>query len=106
MDVMHKAQESFEQAQQEVIRAQTDLENFMQEALLPVLAAPQVNVSLCKTLETLTRLVETVWNPQWKAATRTPGPSNPVSKAILPTSSISWVRKQVQRWTQSKMQTS
>ena len=64
MEVMHKAQESFEQAQQEVIRAQTDLENFMQEAPLPVLAARQVNVSLCKTLETLTRLVETMWNPR------------------------------------------
>ena len=63
MLTLQNAQESFEQAQKEVIQAQMDLDNLMQEAPLPVLAAPQVNVSLVETLETLTGLVDNMWNP-------------------------------------------
>ena len=63
MQGLQKAQENFEQAQQEVMQAQTDLEMLMQEAPLPVMPAPQVNVSLVKSLEALTGLLENVWNP-------------------------------------------
>ena len=55
MHTLQKAQENFEQAQQEVMQAQTDLEMLMQEAPLPVVPVPQVNVRLVKTLEALTR---------------------------------------------------
>ena len=55
---MLKAQANFEQAQQEVVQAQLDLHKLMQEAPLPVIPAPQVNVNLVKSLEALTGLVE------------------------------------------------
>ena len=60
MQALQKAQETFEQAQQEVIQAQLDMDKLMQEAPLPV---PQVNVSLVKTLEALTGIIENIWNP-------------------------------------------
>ena len=42
-----------------------DMHKLMQEASLPVMRAPQVNVSLVKTfLEALTGLIENVWNPE------------------------------------------
>ena len=58
MQALQKAQETSEQAQQEVMQAQTDLEMLMQEAPLPVMPVPQVNVSLVKTLEALTGVIE------------------------------------------------
>ena len=61
---MLKAQANFEQAQQEVIRAQMDLDKLMQEAPLPVTPVPQVNVSLVKSVEALTGLIENMWNPE------------------------------------------
>ena len=63
MQALQKAQENCEQAQQEVIQAQTDLEMLMQEALLPVVPVPQINVSLVKTLEALKGIIENLWNP-------------------------------------------
>ena len=62
-DALQKDQANFEQAQQEVVEAQTDLDKLMQEALLPVIPVPQVNVSLAKTLEALIGIVENMWNP-------------------------------------------
>ena len=53
-EAMLEAQASFEQAQQEVVQAQLDLHRLMQEAPLPAMPAPQVNVSLVKSLEALT----------------------------------------------------
>ena len=63
MAVLQKAQANFEQAQQEVMQPQTDLEMLMQEAPLPVMPVPQVNVCVVKTLEALTGIVENIWNP-------------------------------------------
>ena len=63
MQALQKAQENFEQAQQEVMQAQTDLEMLMQEASLQVMPVPQVNVSLVRTLEALTGIIENLWNP-------------------------------------------
>ena len=62
MQALQKDQENFEQAQQEVIQ-ETDLEMLMlemlmQEAPLPVMPVAQVNVSLVKTLEALTGIIE------------------------------------------------
>ena len=54
MQGLQKAQENFEQVQQEVMQAKTDLDLLMQEAPLPVMPVPQVNVSLVRTLEALT----------------------------------------------------
>ena len=59
---LQKAQENFEQAQQEVMHAKTDIEMLVQEAPLPVMLVPQVNVSLVKTLEALTGIIENLWN--------------------------------------------
>ena len=44
MEALQKAQENFEQAQQEVMQAQTELEMLMQEAPLPLMPVAQVNV--------------------------------------------------------------
>ena len=63
MEAMQKAQETFDQAQQEVIQAQMVLDQLMQEAPLPVLAVPQFNVSLVKTLGALIGIIEHMWNP-------------------------------------------
>ena len=63
MEALQQAQENFEQAQQEVMQAQTDLDLLMQEAPLPVMPVPQVNVSLVRTLEALTVIIENLWNP-------------------------------------------
>ena len=63
MLTLQQVQESFEQAQQEVMQAQTELEVLMQEAPLPVMPVAQVNVSLVKTLEALTGIIENLWNP-------------------------------------------
>ena len=60
---MRKAQVTFEQAQQEVIQSQMDLDKIMQEAPLPVMPVPQVNVSLVETLEALAGITEHMWNP-------------------------------------------
>ena len=64
MEALQKAQETFEQAQQEVVQGQTDLDLFMQEAPLPVMPVPQVNVSLVKSLEAVTGLIENMWKPE------------------------------------------
>ena len=45
------------------MQAQTDLDLLMQEAPLPVMPVAQVNVSLVKTLEALTGIIEDLWNP-------------------------------------------
>ena len=63
MEALQKAQVNFEQAQQEVMQAQTDLEMLMQEAPLPVMPVPQVSVSLVRTLEAWTSIIENMWNP-------------------------------------------
>ena len=62
MQALQKAQSNFEQAQQEVMH-QTDLDLLMQEAPLPVMPVLQVNVSLVRTLEALTGIIENLWNP-------------------------------------------
>ena len=63
MEALQEAQENFEQAQHEVFQAQTDLDRLMQEAPPPVMPVPQDNVSLVKTLEALTGIIENMWNP-------------------------------------------
>ena len=88
MQALQKAQEIFEQAQQEMMQAQTDLQMLMQEAPLPVMPVPQVNVSLAKSLEALTGIMENLWNPD-----AGPPPDNPThaiqeSRQILQTSSV------------------
>ena len=45
------------------MQAQTDLDLVMQEAPLPVVPVPQVNVSLVRTLKALTGIIENLWNP-------------------------------------------
>ena len=44
-------------------RPKKDLDKLMQEAPLPVVPVPQVNVSLVQTLEALTDITENMWNP-------------------------------------------
>ena len=83
-----KAQENFEQAKQEVIQAHTDMHKLLQEAPLPAMPTPQVNVGLVKSLEALTGLVENFSNP-----VAGPPPEQLVqaiqeSRAILQTSSV------------------
>ena len=88
MEALHTAQDNFEQAQQEVMQAQTDLDRLMQEAPLPVMPVPQVNVSLVKTLEALTGIIENLWNP---GAGQPPDQlihAIQESRAILQTSSV------------------
>ena len=71
----------------EVVQAQLDLHKLMQEAPLPVMPAPQVNVNQVKSLEALTGLIENVWNPE---AGPPPDPlihAIQESRAILQTSS-------------------
>ena len=63
LEALQMAQANLKQAQQEVIQAQTDLDKLMQEAPLPVMPVPQVNVSLVQTLEALTGIIENMWNP-------------------------------------------
>ena len=63
MEALQKAQANFEQAQQKVMQAQTDLDLLMQEPPLPVMPVPQGNVSLVRTLEALTGIIENLWNP-------------------------------------------
>ena len=86
MEALQKAQETFEQAQQEVVHAQMDPDELIQEAPLPVKPAPQVNVSLVKSLEALTGLIENMWNPEAGATTRSPDTGN--AGVILQTSSV------------------
>ena len=77
----------FEQAQQEVVQAQMGLHKLMQEVPLPVIASPQVNVNLVKSLEALTGLLENKWNAE---AGPPPDPlihAIQESRAILQTSS-------------------
>ena len=45
------------------MQAQTDLDLLLQEAPLPVMPVPQVNVSLVRTLKALTGIIENLWNP-------------------------------------------
>ena len=45
------------------MQAQTDLEMLMQEAPLPVMPVPQVNMSLVRTLDALTGIIENWWTP-------------------------------------------
>ena len=45
------------------MQAQTNLEMLMQEAPLPVMPVPQVNMSLVKSLDALTGIIENLWNP-------------------------------------------
>ena len=54
---------TFEQAQQEVVQPQMDLDKIMQEALLSVMPVPQVSVSPVKTVEALTGIIGNMWNP-------------------------------------------
>ena len=59
MKTVQKAQENFEQAQQEVVQAEIDLDKFMLEAPLTiVLPVQQVTVSLVKTLGGLTGIID------------------------------------------------
>ena len=58
-----KAQKIFAAAQEEVVQAQMDLEKLDGGAPMPILAGPQVNVSLFKTLDSLTGAVERLWSP-------------------------------------------
>ena len=88
MQALQKAQENFEQAQQEVMHAQTEMEMIMQEVPLPVMPAPQVNVSLVKPLEALTGIIENLGTPD-----AGPPPEHVIhaiqeSKQILQTSSV------------------
>ena len=48
LEKVGNAHNIFAAAQEEVLQAQTDLENLMQESPMPVLARPQVNASLFK----------------------------------------------------------
>ena len=57
-DALQKAQANVEKSQQAVAQVRMDLNKVMQEAPLPVMPVPQVNVSLVKSLEALTRIVE------------------------------------------------
>ena len=52
-EAMHRAQEIFAQAQQEVLHAKLDLEKLMQEASMPIPSATHVSASLVKTEEAL-----------------------------------------------------
>ena len=61
---MLMAQANFEQAQQDVVQAQLDLHKLKQEAPLPLMPAPLVNVNLVRSLEALTGLVENKLNPE------------------------------------------
>ena len=61
MQALQKAQKNFEEAQQEVMQAKTDLDLLVQEAPLSVMPVPQVNVSLVRTLEALTGIIENLW---------------------------------------------
>ena len=68
-------------------RSQLDLHKLTQEAPLPVMPTPQVNVSLVNSLEALTGLIEIMWNPEAR-----PPPDQLIhaiqeSRAILQTSS-------------------
>ena len=58
LETLQKAQENFEQAPK-----WTWTSKLMQEAPLPVTPVPQVNVSLIKTLEGLTGIIDNMWNP-------------------------------------------
>ena len=61
MDALQKARETFEHAQQEVVQARipdTSLDKLMQEAPLPVMPVPQVNMNQVKSLEALTNMIE------------------------------------------------
>ena len=79
MEALQKAEETFEQAQQEVVQAQMDLDKLMQEAPLPGKPVPQVNVSLVKTSEALTgKHVE----PRRRATAGAPGTGDPGVESI------------------------
>ena len=77
-EALQKGRATSEQAQQEVV-AQTDLDKFMQEAPLPVVPVPQVDVSLVETLESLTGIVEKHVEPRRRATTRSLDTGNPRS---------------------------
>ena len=78
LQVLQKAQDNFEQAQQEV----------MQDAPLPVMPVPQVNVSLVKTLEALTGIIEKLWNPDAGQAPENLIHAIQESRQLLYTSSV------------------
>ena len=77
MQALQKAHANFEKAQQEVIQAQMDLDKFMQEAPLPVMPVPQVNVSLVKSLEALTKNYRKHVESRCRATTISPHTRNP-----------------------------
>ena len=98
MQALQKAQENFEQAQQEVMQAQTDLDLLMQEAPLPVMPVPQVNLDQVKSQEALTGIIENLWHPD-----AGPSPDNWVhtiqeTREILQTSSVICPRRVAQPW--------
>ena len=62
METLQKAQQAFEQAHQEVVQAYMDLEHLEREASSPVVPNLQTNANLVGTLETLTGIIEHLWN--------------------------------------------
>ena len=76
-EAMLQAQVNFEPAWQEVVQAQLDLHKLMQEAPLPVMPTPQVNVSLVKSSVALTELIENMWNLEGQTTTRPSDSCNP-----------------------------
>ena len=62
METLQKAQQAFEQAHQEVVQPYMDLEHLEREAPSPVVPNPQTNANLVGTLETLTGIIEHLWN--------------------------------------------
>ena len=62
METLQKAQQALEQAQQEVVQAYMDLEHLEREAPSLVVPTPQTNSNLVGTLETLTGIIEHLWN--------------------------------------------
>ena len=80
METLQKAQENFKQAQQEVM--------LTQEATLPVMPVPQVNVSLVRTLEALTGIIENLWNPDVGQPPEHLIHTRKESRQILQTSSV------------------
>ena len=62
MQAMLRTQVTFEQEQQKLLQAHTALEKLMQDAKLPVMSVPQVNMNLVRSLEALTGIVDKMWN--------------------------------------------
>ena len=101
-EALQVAQETFEQAQQKVTQAQTDLDKLMQEAPLTAMPVPQVNMSLVKTLEALTGIIENMWNPdagpRRRATTRSSDAGDPGVEANPPELQLSRLRRVAQLW--------